>query len=85
MRQQAALLIFGMYILQIKLVFSSIFSALNLSCVLALYSKSDDVIELTEKNFKSEVLDYKGVVVVEFYAPWFECNYFREKAFNRIV
>lgn len=36
----------------------------------SLYSKGDNVVELTEKNFKKEVLDFDGVVVVEFFAPW---------------
>ncbi len=26
--------------------------------------------EFTDKNFKTEVLEYKGVVLVDFWAPW---------------
>lgn len=44
--------------------------ALLVSRVNGLYSKSDDVIELTDKNFNQQVLSYDGVVVVEFFAPW---------------
>lgn len=28
------------------------------------------VIVLTDKNFKDEVIDYKGLVLVDFWAPW---------------
>lgn len=28
------------------------------------------VAELTEENFKSEVIDHKGVVIVDFWAEW---------------
>ena len=36
----------------------------------ALYSPSDDVIELTPSNFNKLVLGGEGVWLVEFYAPW---------------
>jgi len=36
----------------------------------ALYSSSDDVIELTESNFNSRVLQSDQLWLVEFYAPW---------------
>lgn len=36
----------------------------------ALYSSSDDVVELTASNFRSKVLDSDELWVVEFYAPW---------------
>ncbi len=29
-----------------------------------------NIIELTDANFQSEVLDHKGVVLVDFWAPW---------------
>ncbi|KAL8585699.1 Protein disulfide-isomerase A6 [Nucella lapillus] len=29
-----------------------------------------DVVELTDSNFEDEVLNYDGMVMVEFYAPW---------------
>lgn len=29
-----------------------------------------DVVELTDSNFEDEVLNYDGMVLVEFYAPW---------------
>ncbi|CAD5229449.1 unnamed protein product [Bursaphelenchus okinawaensis] len=38
--------------------------------VTALYEKRDEVIQLNDGNFKKEVLDYDGVVLVEFFAPW---------------
>jgi len=38
--------------------------------VSCLYSATDDVIELTGDNFKSEVLESSDVWFVEFYAPW---------------
>lgn len=28
------------------------------------------LLHLTDENFKEEVLDYKGVVLVDFWAPW---------------
>lgn len=36
----------------------------------ALYSSSDDVIELTSKNFDSKVIKSDELWIVEFYAPW---------------
>ncbi|MCO5602728.1 hypothetical protein L7F22_056865 [Adiantum nelumboides] len=36
----------------------------------ALYSPSSDVVQLTSSNFKSQVLQSQGVVLVEFYASW---------------
>ena len=45
---------------------------LGLACVqpaAALYSKRDDVIEVTDAKFKDEVTKADGVVAVEFYAP----------------
>jgi len=44
--------------------------ALFLLRVDGLYTKNDDVVELTEKNFNQQVLNYDGIVIVEFYAPW---------------
>lgn len=38
--------------------------------VSALYGSSSPVIQLTESNFKSKVLNSNGVVLVEFFAPW---------------
>lgn len=29
-----------------------------------------DVVEITDSNFEEEVLNYDGMVLVEFYAPW---------------
>jgi hypothetical protein len=40
-----------------------------LSPVLGLYSASDAVVEATARTFDREVLQYPGVVAVEFYAP----------------
>ncbi|KAM4521568.1 protein disulfide-isomerase A6 [Odontesthes bonariensis] len=39
-------------------------------CVQALYSSSDDVIELTPSNFNREVIQSDSLWLVEFYAPW---------------
>ncbi|KAM3395281.1 protein disulfide isomerase-like 2-3 [Capsicum galapagoense] len=36
----------------------------------ALYGPSSPVVQLTESNFKSKVLNSKGIVLVEFFAPW---------------
>lgn len=44
------------------------------SC-LALYTAKDDVIELTEQNFKTRVINSDEVWIVEFYAPWY-CFHF---------
>ena len=56
-------------------VFSFLFSVLRLiSAVLgvanALYSASDDVVELTQSNFASKVTKSDELWIVEFYAPW---------------
>lgn len=37
---------------------------------LGLYSGRDDVVELTQANFKSKVIDSDQLWLVEFYAPW---------------
>ncbi|PHT43147.1 Protein disulfide-isomerase like 2-2 [Capsicum baccatum] len=36
----------------------------------SLYGPSSPVVQLTESNFKSKVLNSKGIVLVEFFAPW---------------
>ena len=36
----------------------------------ALYSPSDEVIELTASNFNSKVVQSSDLWLVEFYAPW---------------
>ena len=36
----------------------------------ALYSPSDDVVELTASNFQREVVQSDDLWLVEFYAPW---------------
>ncbi|XP_048781442.2 protein disulfide-isomerase A6-like [Ostrea edulis] len=41
-----------------------------ISSASALYSSSDDVVELTASNFNREVIQSDGLVLVEFYAPW---------------
>ncbi|KAJ3169341.1 hypothetical protein HDU87_000661 [Geranomyces variabilis] len=38
--------------------------------VSALYSSRDPVVQITSKNFKSEVLDTEHAVIAEFFAPW---------------
>lgn len=38
--------------------------------VQALYSSSDDVVELTPSNFNREVIQSDSLWLVEFYAPW---------------
>jgi hypothetical protein len=37
---------------------------------LALYDPKSDVIQAGNNDFKTEVLKYPGIVIVEFYAPW---------------
>lgn len=49
-------------------------TTLVLSCLIgfaaALYSPSDDVVELTASNFNTRVLQSNELWLVEFYAPW---------------
>ncbi|KAG8445647.1 hypothetical protein GDO86_010433 [Hymenochirus boettgeri] len=40
------------------------------AAVSALYSSSDDVIELTPSNFNKEVIQSDSLWLIEFYAPW---------------
>uniref|UniRef100_A0AAQ5Y1T1 Protein disulfide-isomerase A6 n=1 Tax=Amphiprion ocellaris TaxID=80972 RepID=A0AAQ5Y1T1_AMPOC len=50
-----------------------LFGVLGCSLVLsvqALYSSSDDVVELTPSNFNREVIQSDSLWLVEFYAPW---------------
>jgi protein disulfide-isomerase A6 len=47
------------------LVVSSLFALTN-----ALYSSSDDVVELTDANFETRVVNSDQLWLVEFYAPW---------------
>ncbi|XP_008395804.1 protein disulfide-isomerase A6 isoform X1 [Poecilia reticulata] len=50
-----------------------LFGMLGCSLVLsvqAMYSSSDDVIELTPSNFNREVIQSDSLWLVEFYAPW---------------
>lgn len=42
--------------------------ALFLTFIVAIHGKS--VIDATDKSFKNDVLNHKGVAIVEFYAPW---------------
>ena len=41
-----------------------------LACTSAMYSSSDDVVELTAANFNSKVIQSDELWLVEFYAPW---------------
>lgn len=59
----------------ILFLLSSCFVSGVLGCSLvlavqALYSASDDVIELTQSNFNREVIQSDSLWLVEFYAPW---------------
>ena len=36
----------------------------------AMYSSSDDVIQLTQASFNSEVIQSQDLWLIEFYAPW---------------
>lgn len=44
-------------------------SSLVLS-IQAMYTSSDDVIELTPSNFNRDVIQSDSLWLVEFYAPW---------------
>ena len=52
------------------------FSALALVALLAVAraqdatAPGDDVVTITNENFRKEVVEYDGLVLVEFYAPW---------------
>ncbi|XP_078094204.1 protein disulfide-isomerase A6 isoform X2 [Mustelus asterias] len=46
-------------------IFGSLLVSVN-----ALYSASDDVVELTQNNFNTEVIQSDELWMVEFYAPW---------------
>ncbi|XP_065218856.1 protein disulfide-isomerase A6 homolog [Planococcus citri] len=41
-----------------------------LKFVTALYTSGSDVVDLTDSNFESKVIDSNNVWIVEFYAPW---------------
>ncbi|CAI4224077.1 unnamed protein product [Auanema sp. JU1783] len=47
-----------------------ILAALLIVGASALFSGKDDVVELTEQNFKNKVLSSDEIWIVEFYAPW---------------
>lgn len=44
--------------------------AVLLSSASALYSPSDDVVQLTQSNFQQKVINSDEVWIVEFFAPW---------------
>ncbi|GMR31744.1 hypothetical protein PMAYCL1PPCAC_01939 [Pristionchus mayeri] len=44
--------------------------ALFVGATTAMYSKKDDVVELTASNFQSQVINSDEIWIVEFYAPW---------------
>jgi hypothetical protein len=47
-------------------------AAIFASAAMALYGpKSDVILVNNDKNFKDEVLKFNGVVIVEFFAPWY--------------
>ena len=49
---------------------------LLLSSTRALYDADSDVVQVTEQTFHEEILDFPGIVIVKFYAPWCgECQY----------
>ena len=52
--------------------------------VSALYSPSDDVVQLTQSNFQQQVVNSEEVWVVEFFAPW--CGHCRnfEPEYNKL-
>uniref|UniRef100_A0A4W3IVX6 Protein disulfide-isomerase A6 n=1 Tax=Callorhinchus milii TaxID=7868 RepID=A0A4W3IVX6_CALMI len=50
--------------------FAGVFLWTLLVSVSALYSSSDDVVELTPSNFQKEVIHSHELWLVEFYAPW---------------
>jgi len=62
--------------MEFRLRFLLFFLAINL--VSCMYTAKDDVVDLTEKNFQSQVLDSDVPWLVEFYAPW--CGHCKELA-----
>ncbi|GMT05170.1 hypothetical protein PENTCL1PPCAC_27344, partial [Pristionchus entomophagus] len=44
--------------------------ALFVGASTAMYTKKDDVVELTASNFQSQVINSDEIWIVEFYAPW---------------
>ncbi len=54
---------------QMRAQFSVLFALAALSGAAALYSASDDVVQLGESNFRKTIKG-DGVAIVEFYAPW---------------
>lgn len=51
-------------------LFAVFFLLLVVGNTLALYSPSDDVIDLNPSNFDSKVVQSDELWLVEFYAPW---------------
>ena len=47
-----------------------VLSTMMIGVTLSLYSTTDDVIELTEQNFNTRVIQSNDVWLIEFYAPW---------------
>ena len=48
-----------------------VFVAFLVCSVCAMYGSRSDVVSATDKSFKEDVLKHAGVVIVEFYAPWY--------------
>uniref|UniRef100_A0A3P9KWZ5 Protein disulfide-isomerase A6 n=1 Tax=Oryzias latipes TaxID=8090 RepID=A0A3P9KWZ5_ORYLA len=61
-----------------KVGFEELLGCSLLLSVEALYSPSDDVVELTPSNFNREVMQSDSLWLVEFYAPW--CGHCRNLA-----
>lgn len=59
--------------------------SLLFSVASALYSAKSDVVIATDKTFRDEVLKFPGVVVVEFFAPWYFYSCFIFRAFCHII
>ena len=48
-----------------------VFVAFLIANVCAMYGSRSEVVSATDKSFKEDVLKHPGVVIVEFYAPWY--------------
>jgi len=57
-------------VVYVGLVYISAILPCLVAYTVGLYSSSDDVIELTQSNFNTRVIQSDQLWLVEFYAPW---------------